>query len=433
MRVIFRIFESNTFYMIQFDKFVLNNGLKVLVHTDKSSPMVAMNILYNVGSRDEDPNRTGFAHLFEHLMFGGSVNIPSYDEPLDKAGGENNAFTSNDITNYYLSIPKNNMETAFWLESDRMLNLAFTPKSLEVQRDVVIEEFKQNYLNQPYGDLWLKMRPLIYKTHPYQWATIGKDVKQIQTATMDEVKAFYTKFYTPNNAIMVLSGNIELEEAKVYSEKWFGPIPSGNAYTRSLPKEPKQTEARKLVLEQDVPANALFIAYPMCNRLSNDYHATDLISDVLSNGKSGRFYQHFVKKHKLFSNISAFISGDADEGLFFIGGYLQDGVEMEVAEQHIKEQLDIFITEGVKDSEFRKVKNKIQAATMESQVSILEKAMNLAYYEWLGDAQLLNDELAVYENVNKDQLQAIAKELFKEQNSNTLFYKKTTPSDNQKD
>ena len=412
--------------MIQFERFTLANGLKVLVHTDQTSPLVAMNILYNVGARDENPERTGFAHLFEHLMFGGSKNIPSYDTPLEKAGGENNAFTSNDITNYYLSLPKNNLETGFWLESDRMLDLAFTPKSLEVQRDVVIEEFKQRYLNQPYGDLWLKIRPLVYKEHPYKWATIGKEIKHIEEATMEDVKAFYAKYYNPDNAILVLSGNIELNEAKELSEKWFGPIPSGEPWERNLPQEPEQTEARHLELEQNVPANALFKVYPMCDRLSADYHTTDLISDILSNGKSGRFHQHFVKKEKMFSNISAFVSGDRDKGMFFIGGYLAEGVSHEEANEAIQQQLDLLVTETVSARELQKVKNKVQSAWMQSQVSILEKAMNLAYYEWLGDASLFNTELDTYEAISVDDVQRVAAQIFPAHRSNTLFYKKSS-------
>ena len=291
--------------MIEFDKFVLDNGLRVLVHKDASTPIVAMNIIYDVGARDEDPELTGFAHLFEHLMFGGSKNIPRYDEVLEKVGAENNAFTNNDFTNYYLTIPKENLETAFWLESDRMLELAFSPKSLDVQRNVVIEEYKQRYLNQPYGDVWLILRPLVYRHHPYQWATIGKDIKHIENARMEDVKDFYRRFYNPSNAILTLAGDVDLQEIRKLSEKWFGPIPKGKTAKRQLPVEPPQTEPRFLEVEKDVPVNALFKIYRMCSRKDEEYYATDLLSDILSNGKSSRLNQELHKKRGLFSSVSA--------------------------------------------------------------------------------------------------------------------------------
>ncbi|MBE9491597.1 MAG: insulinase family protein, partial [Bacteroidetes bacterium] len=260
--------------MIDFDKFELNNGLKVIVHQDTSTPIVAMNILYDVGARDEDPDKTGFAHLFEHLMFGGSENIPKYDVPLENAGGENNAFTNNDITNYYLTIPKQNMELAFWLESDRMLQLAFSEKSLEVQRNVVIEEFKQSYLNQPYGDIWLLLRPLAYKLHPYQWTTIGKDISHIENATRKDVKAFYRKFYNPNNAILTVAGDIEMKEIEKLAQKWFGSIESFPKHERNLPLEPKQLEQRHLRVKRNVPFDSIYKAYHMCKRTDEDYYTT---------------------------------------------------------------------------------------------------------------------------------------------------------------
>ena len=321
--------------MINFERFTLNNGLKVLVHQDKSTPIVAFNLLYNVGARDESEDQTGFAHLFEHLMFGGSENIPNFDEPLQRVGGNNNAFTSNDITNYYITIPKNNIETAFWLESDRMLKLAFTDKSLEVQRSVVIEEFKQNYLNQPYGDVWLLLRPLAYQVHPYKWATIGKEISHIENATMDDVKSFFYQHYLPNNAILSVAGDVEVEEIKSLCKKWFEDIPSGNVAKRNLPKEPKQTEPRRLKVERDVPANTIYKAYKMCNKKGADYYITDLLSDILSQGKSSRLYISLVKEQKLFSEISAYILGCFDDGLLVIDVNLRDGVSFEDAENSI--------------------------------------------------------------------------------------------------
>ncbi|PKP38211.1 MAG: peptidase M16, partial [Bacteroidetes bacterium HGW-Bacteroidetes-15] len=301
--------------MIHFEKFTLENGLRVIVHKDATTPMVAVNLLYNVGSKHEDPNRTGFAHLFEHFMFGGSANIPLYDDPVERASGENNAFTSNDITNYYLTLPKANMETAFWLESDRMLSLAFSQKSLDVQKNVVVEEFNQRYLNQPYGDVWLLLRPLAYKVHPYQWPTIGKEPKHITEASLDDVKEFFYNHYAPNNAILCVAGDVETKEVEKLAQKWFGPIPQRAIKSTEIPKEPEQTEPRKLEVSRDVPYNSIYIAYHMCDKLHPDYPATDLISDILSNGKSARLFQNLVKKQNLFSNIDAFVSGDNDEGL----------------------------------------------------------------------------------------------------------------------
>ena len=410
--------------MIKFEKFSLENGLKVIVHKDKSTPIVAFNLLYNVGARDENENQTGFAHLFEHLMFGGSINIPNFDEPLQKVGGTNNAFTSNDITNYYITIPKDNLETAFWLESDRMLSLAFTKKSLEVQRNVVIEEFKQNYLNQPYGDVWLLLRPLAYKTHPYKWATIGKEISHIENATMDDVKVFFYKHYLPNNAILTVAGNIELDEIKQLTKKWFNNIPSGNYTLRKLPKEAKQTEARRLKVEREVPANAIYKAYKMCSKNHIDYHTTDLLSDILSLGKSSRLYISLVKKQKLFSEINAFISGSFDEGLLTISGKLLDNIAFETAEQAIKEELELIKQEMIDENELVKVKNKIESTHQFSETSILNKAMNLSFAELLGDANDVNIEIDKYQQVTSNDIKRVANEILNESNCSTLIYAK---------
>jgi predicted Zn-dependent peptidase len=415
--------------MINFNKFTLKNGLKVIVHTDKSTPIVAMNILYNVGARDESPDQTGFAHLFEHLMFGGSKNIPTYDTPLEKAGGENNAFTSNDITNYYLTIPKENLETAFWLESDRMLDLAFTPKSLEVQRQVVIEEFKQSYLNQPYGDLWMLLKPLAYKEHPYLWNTIGKDISHIESATMDDVKSFYRRYYNPNNAIMVLAGNIELEEAEKLSKKWFEGIPAGQAIERNLPKEPVQQAARSLKVERDVPADMIIIAFHMCDRLSPDYHATDLMSDILSGGASSRLNQKLVKDQTLFSELDAFITGDHDNGLFVFSGKPHQGISMEEAEKAIWQEIEILKNEKAEALELEKVKNKVESTMLYGKVSVLNKAMSLAHFELISNANDINTEVDKYWAVNADQIHRIANEIFSKENSNTLYYLKRNSND----
>ena len=407
--------------MINYEKFELDNGLKVIVHEDNTTPLVALNILYNVGARDEDPDKTGFAHLFEHLMFGGSVNIPSYDEPLQIAGGENNAFTNNDITNYYLTIPAQNLETGFWLESDRMLSLAFTPKSLEVQRSVVIEEFKQRYLNQPYGDVWLLLRPLAYKVHPYQWATIGKEIRHIEEATLEDVKAFFKKWYAPNNAILTIAGNCSVETAKQLCEKWFAPIPKAEIPARNLPAEPVQTEKRIFEVERDVPNSHLYMTWHCCARNDQEFYATDLLSDILSRGKSSRLYQRLVKDAGLFTDLNAYLMGDLDKSLFLVEGKLVNGVSMEEAEQAINTELEK-VKEDISAKELQKVKNKSEATLEFSEMSIGNKALNLAYYELLGDAGLCNRQSAMYNAVTVSEIQQVARAIFTDNNCSILRY-----------
>ncbi len=410
--------------MIEFDRFTLKNGLKVIVHRDKSTPMACVNILYDVGARDEDESKTGFAHLFEHLMFGGSVNVPNYDEPLQLVGGENNAFTTNDITNYYCTVPAENLETAFWLESDRMLSLAFTDKSLEVQRNVVIEEFKQRYLNQPYGDVWLLLRPLAYKSHPYKWATIGKEIAHIEDAVMDDVKGFFKKHYHPANAIMVVAGDVELEQVKKLSEKWFEPISMQTKTKRNLPVEQKQNEARELTVHRDVPANAIYMTYHMCSRLDKDYYATDVLSDILSRGNSSRLYISLVKEKQLFSEINAYVSGDFDPGLFVVSGKLNDGVDVKEAEKAVNIELEKLKKEFVGEDELQKCKNKVESSITFSETDVLTKATNLAICELLGDASEINKEIEKYNMVTKEQLMNVANGIFERNNSSTLYYLK---------
>ncbi len=408
--------------MIEFEKFELDNGLKVIAHKDTSTPIVAMNILYDVGARDEDPDKTGFAHLFEHLMFGGSVNIPKYDVPLENAGGENNAFTNNDITNYYLTIPKQNLELAFWLESDRMLNLAFSEKSLDVQRSVVIEEFKQSYLNQPYGDIWLLLKPLAYQKHPYQWTTIGKDITHIENATMADVKAFYKKYYNPNNAIISIAGDVDIKEIEKLGQKWFGPIQSFEKPKRELTPEPEQLEARHLSVDRDVPVDAIYKAYHMCKRTDDDYYTSDLISDVLSNGNSSRLFAVLVKEKQIFSKINAYISGDIDNGLFVFTGKLVNGIDMYEAEDALNIEIEKIKLTEVTDDELQKVKNKIESTIEFSEINVLDKAMNLAYNELLGDADLINKEIALYKQVSKNDIKKVANQIFNKNNCSTLYY-----------
>lgn len=408
--------------MVKYERFELKNGLRVLVNEDPSTPMAVVNILYDVGARDEDPDQTGFAHLFEHLMFGGSINIPEYDRPLQMVGGENNAFTSNDITNYYLTLPALNLETAFWLESDRMLSLAFGEKSLEVQKNVVCEEFKQRYLNQPYGDVWLKLRPLAYHVHPYQWATIGKELSHIENAKIEDVKAFFAKHYTPQNAILVVAGNVTTTEVRTLAEKWFEPIDSGNKYIRNLPAEPEQTEPRREVVMAEVPSDSLYIAFQMCDHHDPDYYVADLISDLLSRGSSSRLYRRLLKEQELFSEINAYILGSIDRGLFIVEGKPLPGIDIDTAETAIWKELKIMADEDVLDYELEKVKNKIESTMAFSEMSILNKAMNLAYYELLGDAEMINTELDRYLSVSLDDIKRVSSELFRKENSSTLIY-----------
>jgi zinc protease len=408
--------------MVNFERFTLANGLRVLVHRDDTTPMAVLNILYDVGARDENPEQTGFAHLFEHLMFGGSVNIPSYDEPLQMVGGENNAFTSNDMTNYYITLPAANLETAFWLESDRMLSLAFSEKSLQVQRDVVCEEFKQRYLNQPYGDVWLKLRPMVYQKHPYQWATIGKELAHIEDAKIEDVKAFFKKHYNPQNAIMVVGGNVKLEEVKLLAEKWFGPIAAGEKYERNLPQEPKQSEAVIDSIVADVPLNAIYKVFKMPGRMEPGYAAVDLLSDILSQGKSARLYQNLVQQNPVFSDIKAYNYGSIDTGMFVIEGKPLPGIDINEANDLIWKELDRLKVEAVSEEELTKVKNKFESARQFGEMSLLDKAMNLAFYELFGDANLINTDIDTYMSVTTQDMQAQAQALFTREGDTTLFY-----------
>ncbi len=395
----------------------------MLFHQDKSSPLAAVNILYDVGARDEDPRRTGFAHLFEHLMFGGTKKIPAFDTPLQEAGGDNNAFTNNDITNYYITIPKDNIETALWLESDRMNELGFSEKSLDVQRKVVIEEFNQRYLNQPYGDISLLFRPLCYKVHPYQWSTIGKEISHISEARIEEVKDFFGTHYNPQNAILSVVGDFEEDDIVSLVEKWFAPIRKPHSYVRQLPVEPVQTEARRLEVERDVPQHCILISFPMCSRLDDEYYVFDLLSDVLSRGKSSRLTQTLVKDKKLFSDIDAYISGSMDEGQFIFRGDVSHGVSVDQAENAIWEEIEKLKNTLISKNEMERMMNQIETEHVFRNIGILNKAMNLAFYELMGDASILNWEIEKYRKVNPNQLISTAKSCFLTEKSSTLIYK----------
>lgn len=408
--------------MIHFEQFTLSNGLRVFVNNDRTTPLVAMNVLYMVGARDEDPSQTGFAHLFEHLMFGGSVNIPSYDEPLQRAGGENNAFTNNDFTNYYLTLPAQNIETAFWLESDRMLNLAFSERSLEVQRNVVVEEFRQRYLNQPYGDVWLHLRPLAYKVHPYKWPTIGKEIAHIEDAVLDDVKQFFKRFYHPTNAILSLSGNIDVDTARKLCEKWFEPIAAGEKVLHELPQEPIQTERRELTLHKDVPYDSIYKVWHCGARSDKNFYATDLLTDILSSGKSSRLFNELIRKQKLFTSVSAYLLGDLDKSIVVAEGRVVKGIDIKLAEAALDAEIRKISSEKVTARELTKVKQKVESGLAFGDMNIANKALNLCYYEMLGDANLLNRQKDLYSKVDAGEILSTASDIFKDQNSSVMYY-----------
>lgn len=407
---------------MRINKQVLENGLRVVHCEDRSTRMVALDVVYDVGARDEHPDRTGFAHLFEHLMFGGSVNIPDYDTPLQLAGGENNAWTNNDITNFYLTVPRQNVETAFWLESDRMLGLDFNPKSLEVQRGVVMEEFKQRCLNQPYGDVAHYMRPLAYRVHPYRWPTIGKELAHIEQATLQQVKDFFYRYYAPNNAVLAVTGNIGWPEVQRLAGKWFGPIPRRDVPLRCLPQEPVQTEERRLTVERPVPLDALYVAYHMCGRDGADYYACDILSDLLSNGRSSRLTRNLVQEQKLFSSIDAYISGSRDAGLLNICGKPAGGVPLQQAEEALYRELDTLVRQTVGSEELEKVKNKFESTQIFGNINYLNVATNLAWFELTGQAEDIDLEVPRYRAVTAGQLQRVAGELFRETNRSVVHY-----------
>ena len=408
--------------MVNFEKFTLDNGLRVIVHQDTSTPMAVVNVMYDVGARDEDPAQTGFAHLFEHLMFGGSINIPVYDEPLQMAGGENNAYTTNDLTNYYIQLPAENLETAFWLESDRMLSLAFSENSLDVQRKVVSEEFKEHYLNKPYGDVWHKMRELAYQVHPYKWMTIGKELSHIENARLEDVQRFFFKHYRPVNAILVVAGNVTTQQVRTLAEKWFAPIEPGEQYQRQIPGEPVQTAPRKLEVHADVPLDALYKCWHIYPRMDHRYYVSDLITEILSGGGSSRLFQALVKEKRLFSNIECYHFGTTDAGLLTIEGKLVKGVKMEEAEAAISEELEKLKSEKVAEAELEKVKNKTESMIAFEDMSVMNRANSLAFYELLGDAALMNTELDRYHKVTVEEVQSLSREIFREENCSTLWY-----------
>ncbi|MCB0617677.1 MAG: insulinase family protein [Saprospiraceae bacterium] len=415
--------------MIEYSRFELTNGLRVLVHEDASTPMVAVNVLYNVGARDESPDKTGFAHLFEHLMFGGSANVPDFDEPIQNAGGENNAFTNNDFTNFYDILPAENIETAFWLESDRMLNLNFDEQVLEVQRKVVVEEFKESCLNQPYGDVWHHLADMAYKVHPYRWPTIGKVPKHVEEATMDDVKDFFYKYYRPNNAILVVAGNATLEQVRTLAEKWFGDIPSGEVPDRLLPKEPPQRKLQQRINQANVPVDAIYLAFHTPARTEDDYYACDLLSDILSNGPSSRLYRRLLKEQRLVTHIDCYITGSIDPGLFIIEAKPGEGIPLERVEAMIWQELNLLKKEPIAARELEKIKNKVESTLVFSENNILNKAINLAFFELLGNPEQINTEVELYRQVSAVDIQNVAQSIFTEENCSALHYKASSSAE----
>ncbi len=408
--------------MIEFNRFALDNGLRVVVHEDNSTPMVAVNLMYNVGAKYESPDKTGFAHLFEHLMFGGSRNVPDFDEPLQWAGGDCNAFTNNDVTSFYATVPAQNLETVFWLESDRMANLNISKKTLDVQRKVVIEEFKETCLNRPYGDVWHHLMKLTYEVHPYRWPTIGMTPEHIEKANLADVRNFFWHYYHPSNAILVVSGNVKTDKVRQLVENWFGDIESHKTPLARIPAEPIQAAPHTQQVEKDVPTNALYMAFHMEARTETGYYTSDLLSDILSRGRSSRLYRRLLKERRLFDDIDAYLTGSVDPGLLVIEGKPAAGVSLESAEMAIWEELDLLKTELVNDRELEKIKNKIESSLVFSETSILTKAINLAMFELLGEVDLINREKEIYRNICAEDIRQQAQKIFKRENSSELFY-----------
>ena len=408
--------------IIPYTKKILPNGLTVVVNRDRASKLAAVNILYKVGARNEDPRRTGFAHLFEHLMFRGTREIPNFDLPVQMASGDNNAFTNNDYTDFYITLPKDNLETALWLESDRMEGLDITPAKLEAEKKVVIEEFRQRYLNQPYGDQTMLLRALAYKVHPYRWAAIGLTTDHIAEATLEDVEAFYRTHYRPSNAVLSISADIEEERMLELAEKWFAPLADRPADAAPIPQEPAQTEARREEVERDVPAPTVTVAYHMGGRTDAGFYTADLVSDLLAGGDSGRLYTHLVKERRLLSSVNAYVTGDVDPGLFVFTGQLLPGVTPGEAEAAFREEIETLQTASATAREIEKVKNKFEANTLFGELNVMNKAMNLGFYEMLGDLALINREVGLYRAVGDDDIRSFSSRTFRPENSSTLIY-----------
>lgn len=413
--------------MLSIRKIVLDNGLRVIVHEDHTTPLAACNIVYNVGSRDEHPDHTGFAHLMEHFMFTGSKNVPDFDKVLQKVGAINNAYTSQDLTHYYEVLPANNLETALWLESDRMLELAFRQQSLDIQKQVVIEEFKENFLNRPYGDLMMLFNQMAYERHPYQWLPIGKKPEHIAEVDMDMIKDFYYRFYRPNNAVLVVAGNVHFDEVAALAEKWFGDIPPGDVPEKNYPKELPQKELRIKIVERNVPSDVLMKGWLMCNRMHPDYYACDLLSDMFGTGQSSYLYQKLVNEQKLFTDISASVMGTTDEGLFLISGRPVEGVSIEDADAALCSYLYGFKPDNDFSHDLQKVQNRAESVLLNNEIKIDDRATNLAVGETISNVEYFLDERQHYFDVTEEQMLRLISEMLTEKRSNTLYYKMLKP------
>lgn len=408
--------------MISFNKYVLSNGLKLLHHYNATTQMVALNLRYDVGARDENPERTGLAHLFEHLMFGGSANAPDFDGALQAAGGSSNAWTGNDCTNFYEVLPAHNIETAFWLESDRYLNLCLDEQSVATQKSVVIEEFKQRYLNRPYGDVSHLMRSLAYKSHPYRWPVIGVKPEHIAEASMQEIEDFYNTHYSIDRMVLCVSGNVTFQRAVELTEKWFGDLAPRASLKRDLPVEPAQTQPRVLKVHSDVPENMIVRIYHMCGANDPDFVASDLVSDVLANGPSARFHRNVLITTDLFTELDAVILGCDDPGLLYVTARLANGVDAQKALDVIDGEIDKLLREGVSERELKRYANQHVARELNENILYDAVAEKLCKYEMLGDASRINTENDEYQTVTVDHFNRVARELFRAENCSTLYY-----------
>ena len=409
--------------MIKYKQAILKNGLTILVNRDRASKLAAVNILYKVGARNEAEDKTGFAHLFEHLMFRGTHDVPEFDVPVQMACGENNAFTNNDYTDFYITLPKENLSTALWLESDRMRNLNLSYEACETEKMVVIDEFKQRYLNQPYGDQSPLLYDMCYKVHPYRWTTIGVSPEHIERATLEDVHAFYSRHYRPSQAILSISADIDEDEMIALATEYFADIEDSGGDIAPVPQEPEQREPRRLEVERDVPATDVIIAFHMGDRLSREFFLGDLSSDLLAGGESSRLVNRLVKERGLFTAVNAYITGSLDAGLFVIKGRLMPTTTDEEAEEALWGELRELMQGNISDYELEKVKNKFEANMLMGEINVMNKAMNLGFYAMTGDLELINKEADIYRSITREEVAEFATKRFTKENSSTLIYR----------
>ncbi len=408
---------------LQFKRHILANGLRLIVHEDHSTPLASCNVVYNVGSRDENPDMTGMAHLFEHFMFTGSKNIADYDAQLQSVGAINNAYTTQDITHYYITLPAVNIEHALWLESDRMLELAFQQEKLDIQKHVVIEEFKENFLNRPYGDLWLLYNQFYFQKHPYQWLPIGKEISHIEKVSMDDMKNFFYRFYRPNNAVLTIAGDVRFEQIVPLVEKWFGPIPAGQTIIKQYPQEDPQREKRFVEYRRNVPADMLFKGWPACGRLTRDFYAYDMLSDLFGSGQSSYLYKKFVMEDAIFTDISAYITGTLDPGIFIVGGRPAEGVNIEEADKRLSDYLYQLPQNCINTHDLQKVKNRVESIILQNDIKIEDRSSSLAVAECFSCAEDFNDETNRYFAVSEEQINSLYSNMFRQEQETTMYYR----------